>query len=67
MRVKIRKAFTAWLASGLWAHVAWGAPALPPDHVLVRDGGHQWRVWTPAMEAVLRRIDDARDAAHASP
>jgi len=31
MRVKIRKAFTAWLASGLWAHVAWGAPALPPD------------------------------------
>jgi len=36
------------------------APALPSDHVLSRDGGHQWRVWTPAMEAVLRRIDDAR-------
>lgn len=60
-----------WLAYGredrLRPAIELFAPALPPDHVLVRDGGHQWQVWTPAMEAVLRRIDGARAAAHPSP
>jgi pimeloyl-ACP methyl ester carboxylesterase len=33
------------------------APLLPPGHVLVRDGGHDWRVWTPMTREVLLRID----------
>lgn len=37
-------------------------PALPPAQVLVRDGGHAWKVWSPALGEVLRRIDATRDA-----
>jgi pimeloyl-ACP methyl ester carboxylesterase len=33
------------------------SPLLPPDHVLVREGGHTWTVWSPAAEEILRRID----------
>lgn len=36
------------------------APALRPDHVRVVDGGHAWKVWTPALEAVLRAADAER-------
>lgn len=30
-------------------------PVLPPEHVLVRPGGHTWQVWTPALREVLAR------------
>lgn len=36
-------------------------PALPPEQVLVRDGGHAWKVWSPALGEVLRRVDATRD------
>lgn len=29
------------------------APLLSPGHVLVRPGGHTWKVWTPALREVL--------------
>jgi pimeloyl-ACP methyl ester carboxylesterase len=32
------------------------APLLPPGHVLVREGGHDWSVWTPATRDILARI-----------
>ena len=35
-------------------------PALPPEQVLVRDGGHAWKVWSPALGEVLRRVDATR-------
>jgi len=35
-------------------------PALHPQHVFVREGGHTWTVWTPAARAMLQAID-ARD------
>ena len=60
-----------WLAYGredrLRPAIELFAPALPPDHVLLRDGGHRWQVWTPAMEALLRRIDAAGATAQPSP
>lgn len=60
-----------WLAYGrddrLRREIALFAPALPPEHVLVRDGGHRWEVWTPAIEALLRRIDDAAAATRPQP
>ena len=50
-----------WLAYGrddrLRPAIDLFAPALPPEHVLVPEGGHRWQVWTPAIEALLRRID----------
>jgi pimeloyl-ACP methyl ester carboxylesterase len=30
--------------------------ALPAGHVLVRDGGHDWGVWSPATREILQRI-----------
>jgi pimeloyl-ACP methyl ester carboxylesterase len=33
------------------------APLLPADQVLVRDGGHTWTVWSPAIGEVLRRVE----------
>jgi hypothetical protein len=33
------------------------AAALPPEQVLVRPGGHNWRVWSPAMGEVLDAAD----------
>jgi pimeloyl-ACP methyl ester carboxylesterase len=36
------------------------APVLPPGHVLLREGGHEWRVWSPATRDVLVRIDEQR-------
>jgi hypothetical protein len=32
---------------------------LPPDHVLVREGGHDWDVWAPATREVLLRAGAA--------
>ncbi len=31
-------------------------PILPPDHVLVRPGGHAWAVWTPAAAEIFATI-----------
>jgi len=31
---------------------------LPPGHVLVRGGGHEWGFWTAATHDILRRIDN---------
>jgi pimeloyl-ACP methyl ester carboxylesterase len=36
------------------------APALDPDPVRVVDGGHAWKVWSPALEGVLRAADADR-------
>lgn len=36
------------------------ASALTPDHVLLRPGGHAWKVWTPAAGELLRRIEATR-------
>jgi hypothetical protein len=35
-------------------------PLLPPGHVLLREGGHEWPVWSPATRDVLVRIDEQR-------
>ena len=35
-------------------------PLLPPGHVLLREGGHDWDVWTPATRDVLLQIDKQR-------
>ena len=55
-----------WLAVGtrdrLRDTIALFAPTLPPDHVFTPEGGHAWRVWTPAVETLLRRIDARREA-----
>lgn len=55
-----------WLACGdrdrLRDTIALFAPTLPPGHVFTPEGGHAWRVWTPAMETLLRRIDASRAA-----
>lgn len=36
------------------------APVLAPGHVLVREGGHEWGVWTPATREVLLQIEKQR-------
>lgn len=41
------------------------AEALPPSQVHVRDGGHTWRVWTPAAREILEAVSDARNSAAA--
>jgi hypothetical protein len=33
------------------------APELPAGHVLVREGGHDWHVWTPVTREVLLDIE----------
>ena len=52
-----------WLAYGrkdgfAAANALLGA-ALPPGHALVREGGHDWDVWTPAAREALLRADGA--------
>jgi pimeloyl-ACP methyl ester carboxylesterase len=53
-----------WLAYGdkdrLRNAVPLLAPALPADQVLVRDGGHTWTVWSPAIGEVLKQADAKR-------
>lgn len=39
-------------------------PALSQDQVLVREGGHTWTVWSPAIGEVLRKADAKRDVDH---
>jgi hypothetical protein len=36
------------------------SPVLPAGHVLVREGGHDWGVWSPVTREVLMRIDRPR-------
>jgi hypothetical protein len=36
------------------------APLLPPGNVLLREGGHDWSVWSPVTREVLIRIDEQR-------
>ena len=54
-----RRTRSVWLAYGdedpLRAALPLLAPVLPPDHVLLRPGGHSWRVWTPALRELLQR------------
>ncbi|GAB2501591.1 alpha/beta fold hydrolase [Arenimonas alkanexedens] len=49
-----------WLAYGeddrLAKAIGVLAPALPPDQVLARPGGHAWVVWTPAAAEIFARI-----------
>jgi hypothetical protein len=33
---------------------------LPPGHVLLREGGHEWRVWTAATRDVMLQIEKQR-------
>lgn len=51
------KARNVWLAYGdgdsLRKAMPLLIPLLPPDHVLVRPGGHAWSVWSPALGEVL--------------
>lgn len=62
------KARNVWMATGdrdrLREANALLAPALPAGQVLVRPGGHDWTVWTPAtreiLEAARRRADAPR-------
>jgi hypothetical protein len=55
---------TVWLAYGtrdpLHDAMPLLASVLPPGHVLVRQGGHDWRVWTPMTHDVLLQIDRER-------
>jgi hypothetical protein len=56
-----RRASHVWLAYGnddrLREAMPLLTPALPRDHVLVREGGHAWRVWAPATRDILQAID----------
>jgi hypothetical protein len=51
------RARNVWMATGdrdrLRQANAILAPALPQDQVLVRPGGHDWTVWTPATREIL--------------
>ena len=50
-----------WLAygrkDGFAGSMSLLAPVLPPGHVLEREGGHDWDVWTPVTHEVLRQAD----------
>ena len=52
-----------WIAFGREDRLARAAPLLaelvPGDRLLIRDGGHKWRVWTPAAEEIAARIAQA--------
>ncbi len=54
-----------WLAYGdrdrLRASMPMLVQALRQDQVLVRQGGHTWNVWSPAIGEVLRQVDAKRD------
>ena len=53
-----------WLAYGeddrLAKAIGVLSPALPPDQVLARPGGHAWVVWSPAAGEVFARIRESR-------
>lgn len=56
-----------WLAYGerdrLRSAMPLLVPLLPPEQVLVRPGGHAWRVWSPALGEVLQAASTARESA----
>ncbi len=56
-----------WLAYGdrdrLKAVMPLLAPAMEPDQVLVRQGGHDWKVWSSVTGEILARIEAQRAAA----
>jgi pimeloyl-ACP methyl ester carboxylesterase len=41
--------------------------ALPADQVLVREGGHQWSVWSPALGDILLRARSGRGGGEGQP
>lgn len=43
------------------------AAALPDNHFLEPEGGHRWRVWTPAARTLFARIEAARRSTDDSP
>lgn len=49
-----------WIAYGRDDRLAKAAPLLqelvPAERLLIRDGGHKWRVWTPAAGEIAERI-----------
>jgi pimeloyl-ACP methyl ester carboxylesterase len=49
---------SVWLAYGdsepFRAPIELISPLLPPDHVLMLQGHHNWALWTPALNALLR-------------
>lgn len=55
---------TVWVAYGASERfrkpIELMTPLLPPDHVLMLPGHHNWTLWTPALEALLERADAAR-------
>ena len=59
-----QRASRVWLAYGdddrLREAMPLLTPALRPDQVFVRDGGHTWRVWAPATREILQAIDARR-------
>lgn len=61
------RAGNVWLAYGdrdrLKSAMPLLAPALDADHVLVRDGGHDWKVWSSVTGEILARIEAQRAAA----
>ena len=56
-----QRASRIWLAYGDDDRLAEAMPLLTPalraDQVFVRDGGHQWRIWSPAMRDILLAVD----------
>lgn len=61
------RARNVWLAYGDRDRLRRAMPVIEPllrrDQVLVRDGGHAWSVWTPAMREVLMRAERGRASA----
>lgn len=55
-----RKTRNVWLAYGdrdrLRSTMPLLVPLLPSDHVLLRQGGHTWKVWSPATREILGRV-----------
>ena len=56
-----------WLAYGerdrLRSAMPLLVPLLPREHVLVRPGGHAWRVWSPALGEVLQAASAEAESA----
>ncbi|RYF41275.1 MAG: hypothetical protein EOO25_10355 [Comamonadaceae bacterium] len=64
LRREPQRARNVWLAYGrsdrLRASMPLLEPLLPPGQVLVRDGGHDWQLWSPVTGDILRRVDAQR-------
>ncbi|RZJ24483.1 MAG: alpha/beta hydrolase [Haliea sp.] len=70
LRREPERARSLWLAYGrsdrLRGSMPLLEPLLPPGQVLVRDGGHDWELWSPVTGDILRRVD-ARPRASGTP